>query len=284
MNKLLAANFMRLKKSFLFWGCIVFMAGFALLLQIFNYFEIQEFNAQKVDYDLAGVFGSDAMVFATFVGIVSAVFISLFTGTEYSDGTIRNKVVIGHRRRDIYFSNLITGIFTGICVDLAYLAVYFVTGPVFIGDCFGFSVSALLVQLLTVVVLTAALGSVFTLISMLNHNKAASAVVCVLLAFALLFAGSYTNSRLSEPEYLPEYYVDENGAVQQGEPEKNPRYLTGTKRQVYQFANDFLPGGQQIQLAGGGTPKPWTLMGYSGVIVLISTVGGVAAFRRKDLR
>jgi len=279
MNKLLAANFMRLKKSLLFWGCIVFMAGFAILLQIFNYLDIH-----KGGVDPAQAFGGDIFVFAGFIGIVCAVFISMFTGTEYSDGTIRNKVVIGHSRRDIYFSNLITGVFTGICADLIYLGVYFLSGAVIIGDCFDFPVSALLVQILTAVVLTAALASIFTLISMLNYNKAASAVACVLLAFVLLFAGSYTYNRLSEPEYYPGAYIDENGVLQKGEPEKNSRYLRGTERKVYQFINDFLPGGQQVQMGDGGTDKPWVLMGYSVIIVMMSTAGGCLAFRRKDLR
>ena len=34
---------------------------------------------------------------ALFIGIVMAVFCSLFIGTEYSEGTIRNKIIIGQK-------------------------------------------------------------------------------------------------------------------------------------------------------------------------------------------
>ena len=37
MNKLLAANFMRLKKSKVFYAGLIFMTGFALLMQLSNY-------------------------------------------------------------------------------------------------------------------------------------------------------------------------------------------------------------------------------------------------------
>lgn len=42
--------------------------------------------------------------YSFFIGILSAIFCSLFTGTEYSDGTIRNKIVVGHSRISIYLS------------------------------------------------------------------------------------------------------------------------------------------------------------------------------------
>ena len=42
---------------------------------------------------------------ALFIGIVMAVFCSLFIGTEYSEGTIRNKIIIGQKRGTVYLSN-----------------------------------------------------------------------------------------------------------------------------------------------------------------------------------
>ena len=33
------------------------------------------------------------------------------------------------------------------------------------------------------------------------------------------------------------------------ERQKNPHYLTGIKRDIYEFLNDFLPGSQMLQIA-----------------------------------
>ena len=40
------------------------------------------------------------------IGLFMAMFTSLFIGTEYDYGTIRNKIIVGHSRTSIYFSNL----------------------------------------------------------------------------------------------------------------------------------------------------------------------------------
>ena len=54
-----------------------------------------------------------------------------------------------------------------------------------------------------------ALASIFTLVSMLNQNKALSAVICILGLFVLLIAGIMINNQLSMPEYYDEYaYID----------------------------------------------------------------------------
>ena len=40
---------------------------------------------------------------ALFIGIILAVFCSLFIGTDHNDGTIRNKIIVGQKeKRSIY--------------------------------------------------------------------------------------------------------------------------------------------------------------------------------------
>lgn len=65
---------------------------------------------------------------------------------------------------------------------------------------------------------------------------------------------------------------------------KNPNYLTGTKRQVYEFLQDFTPGGQALQIASMDTDAPGRLAVYDAAILLLSTSCGIIFFRRKDLK
>ena len=44
-----------------------------------------------------------------------------FIGTEYSDGTIRNKIVVGHSRSTIYLANLLTCCFAGLIMCLCFI-------------------------------------------------------------------------------------------------------------------------------------------------------------------
>ena len=71
--------------------------------------------------------------FAMFIGIVLSTFCGLFLGIEYGDGTIRNKVVVGHKRSSIYLANLITCIAAGLAMCAAFMLVYVAVGIPLIG-------------------------------------------------------------------------------------------------------------------------------------------------------
>ena len=119
---------------------------------------------------------------------------------------------------------------------------------------------------------------------MLCPNKAYTAAICILLAFALLFAGVYITSALNEPEYYQGFSYTENGVTVSDEMERNPNYLSGAKRRAYEFMYDFVPGGQALQLANMRAEKPGMLALYDGIILIISSAVGIIIFRRKDLK
>ena len=69
------------------------------------------------------------------------------------------------------------------------------------------------------------------------------------------------------------------------EPEqKNPYYISGVKRQVYECLLDLTPGGQVIQIGEMGAKKPVMLAVYDGLILLLVTGFGLVLFRREDLK
>ena len=100
MIKLLNAGFTRLRKNKIFWLLSVFSIGFALVLINGQYGNMKTYG-ETVEM------GTLLLSYPPLIGIVIAVFISLFLGAEYSDGAIRNKISIGHKRGNIYLSNFI---------------------------------------------------------------------------------------------------------------------------------------------------------------------------------
>ncbi|MDE7242937.1 MAG: hypothetical protein K2O18_03025, partial [Oscillospiraceae bacterium] len=84
----------------------------------------------------------------------------------------------------------------------------------------------------------------------------------------------------AQPEHLVIDLVD-GEMVSHMEP--NPRYLQGKKREIYEFLVDFLPTGQATEYMVM-TAKPLLLSLYSAVIFLLSSAGGVAFFRKKDIK
>ena len=143
-------------------------------------------------------------------------------------------------------------------------------------------IKSVLLFTLSVFVLAIAFASIFTLISMLNHNKAITAVVCILLAFLLLFAGAQLNKMLNEPETNMGLIMTENGQEYQEIP--NPNYLEDGKREVVQFLYDFVPGGQALQCVSLEANNIAVLPVYSLIIIILTTGIGIFFFRKKELK
>lgn len=279
MNKLLAANFSRLFKNKVFWICCIFAFCYGVFMQTMNYLtSIASGEVPQID----DLFFS----FAIWTGILLSAFISLFLGTEYSDGTIRNKLVIGHRRHDIYLSNLIVCITAGAVMCAINLVVSFAVGIPLMG---GFDTGAELVfaTCIGILITAAAFASICTMISMLCQNKAAAAVINILLIFLLLFVSLYIRAWLEAPETVTTQSVvmGENGVSSMTTEEvPNPVYLSGTARETCEFINDLLPTGQAVQFTNMEAENIPLLCSYSVVITAVATGSGTLLFTKKDIR
>ena len=186
MSRLLAANFVRLKKSHAFLAEIIFMIFLGIYEPIVRYFDMKQ-SGEIFPLD-NGFFLCVALLL-----ILAAVLCSLYVGTEYSDGTIRNKVVVGRRRPAIYLANLITCALADTVLCLLYFAAYLCVGLPLLGP-FQAVLPQVAYYILCTFLLSIAASAIFTLAAMLIQSKAAAVAVCLLGAFALLLAGSYIDS------------------------------------------------------------------------------------------
>lgn len=280
MSNLLSANFARMKKSKVFWAGISFMAAFGIFITLTTY--VTNHKLSLNDLSVENIF----FAFAQFIGIAVSLFCSLFIGSEYSDGTIRNKIIIGHQRPVLYLANLITVSVAAILMDIAYLVPCLAIGLLLFQG-FVSPASTIITFLLVIFLLTLCFSAIFTLIAMLCQNKALSVAASILTAFILLFTGVYFTAQLNEPETWDAYtYIDASGQLTTDESMPNPNYVSGTKREVYEFLNDFLPGGQQLALSQmrSGTHGLGFFALSSIVITVGTTAAGALCFNKKDLK
>ncbi len=277
MNRLLSAGFVRLKKEKFLRIAVIFMALFGILIS---------FNAYKYhhEYGLSPSLGRSLFAYGQLIGILSSVFSGLFLGTEYSDGTMRNKLIAGHRRITVYLSSLILNMAAAFLMILSFQLALFVTGVLLLGmGSFSADAGFFLFHLAGGLLLTAAYCAIFTLISMLVQKRAVASTAAILTSFLLLFAGAFIISRLSEPEYYSNYHLSmDTGEVAETEQEPNPLYLRGTERKVYEFLQDLLPGAQSLSLSEGRLGH-WPPLAYSLLLTVLFTGGGILLFERKNL-
>jgi hypothetical protein len=264
MNKLISAGFTRLWRDKPFWICCAFMFLYGAVIYL----------RVGANVPLEAI----AFAFAVLIGLPSAAFCSLFMGTEYSDGTIRNKIIVGHSKSTVYFSSLIVNFFACLCMAVSCVVAILIVGVLKHGS-FQAGFEHMLLYAFVAGMMIFAYASIYTLLGMLITNKATAAVVCVLLSF-VLFAPSITiHSRLSEPEFYEA--PASNSAQTQQRP--NPKYLTGAKRTVYSFLYDLIPTCQGMQIAQASKDVAQLPLFSAGIIIVSSGVG-VFLFRRKDLK
>lgn len=186
MLKLLRADFFCLRRSRTFWLC----AAAAFVLSSVYMLRADTDSMQILDQNLLQVF--------PFLPILHAAFVSLFLGLEYQDGTMRNKLIVGHSRIHVYLSRLLVSI-TGCFGILAAWALSILAGAAKFGW-FASPVRVLVCNAVVILLLTAALAAILTMLCMLLTNRAVSAVTAILLMFGLLVLASTFYNALCEPE------------------------------------------------------------------------------------
>ncbi len=275
MSNLLSAGFDRLFKNRLFQSVIIIMFAFGCCAGLNVLSDLN--SGLQVDL-------SDALFsYCIFGGCVTAVLSSMFSGTEYSDGTIRNKIISGSSRVGIYLSNLIINIVSGAMAVVTYVVPYLAICLLTVGKS-AVSINVLITSALLSILSLAAFSAIFNAITMLITKKAAAAVACLLLFAALFMIGMATYSRIQEPEFYPGYQMFIDGEAVEPEQIPNPDYLTGTKLEVFKWLEDINPGAQLVQIFLMEVARPVRSACCAGAVMVIITLAGAVIFTKKDLK
>lgn len=253
MRRLLRADMYRMYHNKKIWIAALAMLAVAGMMIMMQY--------TAMDYEVP----LSRVIFLpmTFYGLVSAAFVGFFVGEDFSEGTVRNKIVAGNGRNQIFMSQMV-------CVWSSSLLLYSLTTlltvsvglPLFTDDVSGGEIAAFFgLGCLTVL----ALGSIFCMISTGIGNRSVAVTICMGLAFIMLVLCLHTNQMIVQQPY-------KDGVL-------NPHYVDGWKRIAYELLHDINPMGQMAQLSAMNylslirwivTDVVWTLIGMGfGSIIFI---------------
>ena len=223
--------------------------------------------------------------FSAPIGFLMPLFSSLFFGAEYSDGTMRNKLIVGHSRESIYLAALMTNIAVAFLMCFASLIPVMLLGIPIMGEP-GLSAGCVLLMLLGSFLTAATFASFSTLLSLCCSSKTVALAIGVILVLVLFFFSGILSGVLAE-----RIYPDELDGLWSTEVEdilvfydELPYRVQGAARVWTQFWYDISPTGQLIQYASCSTETLWQKPIYSIITILLTTRVGLRWFQRKDIK
>lgn len=274
MIKLLNAGFERLRKNKIFWLLTSFSIGLAFFMIYTKYSDMKRYKEVIEVQQLL-------LNYSTMIGIVIAIFTSLFLGVEYSDGVVRNKISIGHTRTNIYLSNLIIVAITSLFSYILFMVVVATIGMPLFGE-ITIPISTLLKLIGCIFMMIVSFSSIFTFLAMMISNKTINAITSIILVFAMMLLSLNWLETLNAPKFI------QSGAFVNGEMKfekvENPKYPSKEKKKVCQTLLDINPAGQGFQIAGRTAPNLKILPLYSLGIMVIFTGTGMLLFKKKELK
>ena len=281
MRNLLSAGFARLWRSKAFYlslGALFLLAVFIML----------NFSRQAMADTSGYSFYLEHHYFDTAVysGIFIAAFIGIFISVDYSDGTLRNKLIIGHTRTAVYLSHLIICAAASVIFTVTWVVGGMVGIPVL--GLWAIPADQLFLVAVVSVLASISLSAIFLSVCILSANKAVTAVTCILLSLALIVIASFFGNNLAEPEMTHGMTITMENGLQVMDPTPNPNYVTEPLRTVYIAIINILPTGQQMLLANlksglNFAVYPLQIAG-SLLLTVLCTGAGLFLFRRKDLK
>lgn len=278
MRKLLNSESRHLVRSKWFWLELLFFAGFSAFIVMANYSPAVQSSENPVFLDDLFYIFYQIMAFAFVICI------SMVVGTEYSDGVIRNKLIVGHTRKTIYFSTLLLHVAASFLMIAIHGVVSCGLGHLLFGG-FQTEFSHVVYIIVCSILANFVYVTLFVSISINGSNKAATVVVAIVLYIAICYLASFIGARLSAEEMTYDgIQILSDGTVQFGELVKNPNYVSGMTRTVLEFIYDLIPTGQIIQMQSDEFVPCVQFPVLSAVLIFLNTLAGYLLFRKKDIK
>ena len=275
MRRLLRADIhsLFLDKVFIALAVFSFVLGLTLpvlgLVNEIRYNEYKEFE----DY---------FFFFLPVLSLLISSYVSIFVGKSFDWGTVKNKITVGHSRRDIYLSFLIVSMVGTLVFIALFLIPYSVFGSLVYED-MSISFKALVLVLISAVLVLLSVTAISVALMETIGSRVISMIVSLFVVFALLLIGNYAEELLNEPEMISNSMIMVDGAFQFADSYPNPRFLAESKRWIYEALRDATLGGQMSQIMN--MECNWLRVSlYSIFSSILATLVGCIIFSRKDLK
>ncbi len=200
---------------------------------------------------------------------------------EYDIGTLRNKIVIGHSRKNIYLAGLFICIIAGEMMCIAFLVPSTLHELILLGE-FKNSLTVLTMYFVSVSLCVSACISLYCMLMLTMQKRISGTVLTLFVMLVIIYIGLIVEQSLKLPPQTYQYHYV-NGTITESFGE-NPNYPKGLYRTFLEYLYDFLPSDQAWQfntMTADNLPR----MAISSCVTIIFTVlWGIRIFEKKDLK
>lgn len=260
MGRLIKASLLRMKKSKTFLFSVIFQIGFALFVIIPTY---------GTGFSIGNMMFADSLLLL----ILSAFFVPFFLHDDHHNGMMRNKIITGHTRTQIYVANYISALIGSSVIFLVPIIIAFALAP-FFGGHIGIAAAEFVFRLITILAANGAMCGIYVLTAFLCRNTGLAA--SFFIAFAMFTVSAICAINAESPEDATEIFetaginitLDPLGMLNKALYEVLPtshlvRIMVSEHIQIRDIA--FLPL-------------------YSVLVTAVTVIAGVLLFRRKDIK
>ena len=289
MLKLLRANFAKLLKSATFWIFFGAYVLYSILVIIFTTPNPGDFLPETYIRSLSiGTLVLGYGIAAPVPALVVAITCAVIFGSEFQSGIMRNKIIMGHTRSQIYVVNLITAVMISFILVAVYLLIFCILALPLIGNAIGMGNIYLPAKDLSLIFFDGALmliaySSIFTLVTMTSKNPTAALIVSVVLVFASFFLMMYFDTAIFNVNEF--FYEDaEIFGVHYYKPIPNPKYPGKGVIDFCNFVVDLLPTGRCYRITGSPEELKWQTSLYSLVWIAATSGAGMLVFKKSNIK
>ncbi len=239
---------MRKSKVFLF--SIIFQIGFALVVID---------PAYCAGYSIGGMLIANSLISM----FLSSLFVPFFLHDDYCGGLIRNKIIMGHTRTEIYLSNYISALIGSSVIFFTPIIVAFVLAP-FFGGSLGIPAGEFALRLALTFVVTAAMCGIYVLTVFLLRSAGEAA--SFIITFAMFTVSIFCSLNAAAPEDAAELGITFPAAL--------------SKLLCIIFPTSHTA----MMIITEGIKEIAILPLYSALIAAVTVISGILLFRKKDIK
>ena len=276
MIKLLRANLARTYKLIIV--ALVLYAVCAIMIPLIFYLSLVEeteatFIALAYNYGMSGV-----PVQAMFIALLCPIIYC----SDFYNRTIKNKIVVGHAKSQIYLANFLTTAIISLMLSAVYLLIFLVIDLPLFGKTTA-PAKDIILLLIDGTFMMLAYCAIFTFVSMTSRNSLTALIVTAALFTIGILIAVYCYDVASAVPYKAYPTYNEFGEVINENIYVNEHMPSKATQNFCQFLIDLFPSGQSWQLSNENIVR-WQMPLYSLCVIGATTGAGIAIFNKSNIK